>query len=398
MTEHSNLIGGSTADRRINCPGSYALEETATAGKPEISGDFADQGSVLHNAMENILLMQDIGDHAAVARYVPTLIGQSFGYPERFGITNELIVTKIAPALNAFDLICKEYELTDWFVEQQLSLNELIPGAFGTVDVLARDKANRLHVIDWKFGDGEAVEVKGNYQLGFYAGCALYDTDPEVVKFCDGIVGIVVHIVQPRIGDNVVWHKWETTIDWVEDLIDLAIRAVEQIHAGTAQVSPGKHCRWCKALPMCPAHTNLAQQALNVTPKGVTAVELSKLLALARQLQPWINAVFKTGQEQAELGVTIPGNKLVQKRPMRVWIDEAEVEATMKRLRLKANEMYTRKILSPAQSEKAFPAQYKKHLGALCESRSSGLTLVEDTDKRPGVSDQFALLTEALDN
>ena len=55
--QHSNIVGGSTAKRVINCPGSVAL---VAKMPPQPSSSHADQGTLLHNAVSAILEDQSI--------------------------------------------------------------------------------------------------------------------------------------------------------------------------------------------------------------------------------------------------------------------------------------------------------------------------------------------------
>ena len=49
---HSNIVGGSTAKRVINCPGSVALVQKMP---PKPSSEYADKGTLLHNVIAEIL-------------------------------------------------------------------------------------------------------------------------------------------------------------------------------------------------------------------------------------------------------------------------------------------------------------------------------------------------------
>ena len=49
---HSNIVGGSTAKRVINCPGSVAL---VAKMPPKPSSEYADKGTLLHNAISEVL-------------------------------------------------------------------------------------------------------------------------------------------------------------------------------------------------------------------------------------------------------------------------------------------------------------------------------------------------------
>ena len=50
---HSNIVGGSSADRILNCPGSYRMIQ-ALPQLPE-SNEFADYGSAMHAVMDRLL-------------------------------------------------------------------------------------------------------------------------------------------------------------------------------------------------------------------------------------------------------------------------------------------------------------------------------------------------------
>jgi hypothetical protein len=52
MAQHSDIVGGSTAKRVINCPGSVAL---VAQMPPKPSSKYADTGTLLHDAMSEIL-------------------------------------------------------------------------------------------------------------------------------------------------------------------------------------------------------------------------------------------------------------------------------------------------------------------------------------------------------
>ena len=52
MAQHSNIVGGSTAKRVINCPGSVAL---VAQMPPKPSSVYADTGTLLHNVIADVL-------------------------------------------------------------------------------------------------------------------------------------------------------------------------------------------------------------------------------------------------------------------------------------------------------------------------------------------------------
>ena len=158
VSEHSNVMGGSTAAQRRNCPGSFSLEAEMPKG-PE--SEFAKRGSMLHACME-LLITADPENIEAAEPLMQELIGQDMGFGDEFQVTQELVDTKLRPALAAWFEIVAEYGIDDWFIEQRVSLEAVVPGAFGTADILAKDTSNRLHSLDWKFGDGVPVPVEAN--------------------------------------------------------------------------------------------------------------------------------------------------------------------------------------------------------------------------------------------
>ncbi len=391
MAQHSNVMGGSTASRRIHCPGSYLAEKD----HPNVESEYAIRGSMLHSAME-LLLTADPEAPEDVEDLFEQLIGQELGYGDAYEITQELVDTKLRPAWEAWQEVMDEYELDDWFIEQRVSFGDIIPGAFGTADIIAKDKQRRLHVLDWKFGDGVAVPVEANFGLGFYAGGALYDEDAELQEFCDDITGVVLHIVQPRVGSSVVLHTWETTEEWIEILVEQAAAAVALAMQKDAPRTPGDWCMFCKDRVGCPAQQQLATLALSNEPKSMTSVELGAAMAMAQQLKSWISDVVKLAEAEAEAGAAIPGWKLVNKRPTRVWTDHDEAEKRLRNAKIKVADMYNRKLISPTQAEKLSKKLYGDKLSDIVVMHSSGLTLVRESDRRQAVVSGAELLANAL--
>ena len=395
MSEHSNVMGGSTAAQRIHCPGSYMLELNMPE-PPE--SEFAQRGSMLHAAME-LLLTADPQTEEEVIGHMQELIGQDMGYPG-FEIDDELIQEKIAPAFMCWMRIVKDYDLTDWFIEQRVSMAEIIEGAFGTADVIAKDSDGRLHIIDWKFGDGVPVPAEANLGLGFYAAAAMYDTDEELMEITEEINGVVLHIVQPRAGSHDdPLDSWETTEDWVEKLVDQAVDAIEKAKQPDPPVKAGKWCRWCSAKVVCPAQQQIVGEVISKEPtiKDLDSVQFGDLLQKLMVIDRLKAEAFELAQHQMEQGVVIPGFKLVQKRATRKWIDPAEVEAVCKKKRVKVDEMYDKKLKTPAQMEKSAKKVFTTALHSMVHSVSSGVTVVPDSDKRPAVSSSVELLKNAID-
>lgn len=389
--DHSHVMGGSTATQRRNCPASLNLEKEMP---PQPESEYAARGSMLHAAMELLVIAQPETVKAAEP-LLRDLIGQDMGY-EGFEITQDLIDSKIRPALGAWLEIVETYDIDDWFIEEKVSLQALIPGAFGTPDVIAKDKAGRFHDLDWKFGDGYVVDVVANDAAAFYTSCAKYSEDPEIREFFGEPTGYVFHIVQPRIGGESVYKSWETTDEWLEKWLTQTIDAADAAVRDKPPAKAGAWCKWCRAKPICPVQNAMADDALTKQPSAMTAVELADALKKADLLKAWIGDVFKLAQHELEQGAALPGWKLVQKLPRRTWRDPLAAEAAMKKARIKVADLYKKTLLSPTQLQKLKPKLYSKVESDLVTLHSSGVTVVHDTDKRPALSGGMDLLANAL--
>ena len=229
--QHSNIVGGSTAKRVINCPGSVALVQKMP---PKPSSEFADRGTLLHNVMDLIL---------STGQTVDSLIGMK--YQDQV-LTDDLIVEKVRPALAALDEIDPE-KIMDIEVETRVGFGDLLPGVFGSADVIGRIK-NRAVVMDWKFGDGVAVEVEENPQLMFYAAAAMHTKEAQWAF--EGADEIELVIVQPP-----AVKRWVTTPERIAKFELELVQAVKQASKPDAELRVGDHCRWCAAKPICPVMT-----------------------------------------------------------------------------------------------------------------------------------------------
>ena len=249
VTQHSHVVGGSTAKRRKNCPGSLLLEKAQPDGK---SSFHAQRGSMLHAAVELILTDDPMGFRQA-KELAHTMVGEDLGFGAEHALTADVIDDKLVRALQVWYQLRREFKFDDWFLETQVSLDSVIPGAFGTADVIAKDKKGRIHVLDWKFGDGVPVPAKNNAAMHFYAAAVLYDVDPELTEFtADCADEVYFHIVQPKTGDPVVLHSWQTTWDTVEDELDALAASITLAREPDAPLKMGDWCQWCKAEPTCP--------------------------------------------------------------------------------------------------------------------------------------------------
>jgi hypothetical protein len=347
---HSDIVGGSTAKRVIACPASIEL----VAKMPKRpSSSFADEGTLLHDAISQIL------DCKATPESV---IGMAY---EGITLTQELYDDKIAVALNALDEIDPDKRM-EFAVESHVNFGDLLLGVFGSADLLGRI-GNRAIVLDWKFGNGVAVEATENYQGMFYAAAAMRTLDTEWVF--DGATEIEIIIVQPP-----MIKRWVTT---PKRIAEFEFDLIAAVNGPRTKMSSGEHCRWCAAKPTCPMVTGAVDRALKTALVRVDADKIGEYLSQIELLEEWIDSVRVLAHDMLENNIKVPGYKLVAKRGTRQWVND---EAPVKLLGDKA---YESKLISVAQAEKLIGK--KNFPSDVSVSVSSGSTLANEDDPRPAV-------------
>jgi hypothetical protein len=176
--QHSKIVGGSTAKRVIACPGSVAL---VAQMPPQPSSSYADEGTLLHDTIADIL-DKDTTPESYLGRKHESAV-----------LTPALVEDKLLPALAALEQIDPNGEM-EYAVESRVGFGDFLPGVFGSTDLLGRI-GDRAIVLDWKFGDGVAVEVEENAQLLFYAAAAMRTPETKWAFF--GAAEVELIIVQP---------------------------------------------------------------------------------------------------------------------------------------------------------------------------------------------------------
>ncbi len=368
---HSNIVGGSTAKRVINCPGSVAL---VAKMPPKPSSKYADEGTLLHNVIAEIVMSGQPPEHYLGTKY------------EDQTLTQELIDDKLKPALAALDQIDPKQEM-EIEAETSVDFGDLLPGVFGSTDLIGR-LGTRAVVLDWKFGDGVAVEVEENPQLMFYAAAAM--RTPAAQWAFEGVTEIEMVIVQPP-----AVKRWVTTPERIAAFELQLVQAVKASEKPNAKLEVGDHCRWCAAKPVCPQMTGAVDRALQTKLQAIDTQMLGSYLANADMLEQWITDLRALAFAMLESGAPVPGYKLVAKRATRSWTDETKAKAELLKS-LPESEVVEMSVISPAKAEKALK---KRKIGLpddLVVAISSGNTLASADDPRPEVILLGKQLTAAL--
>lgn len=359
MSAHSKIVGGSTAKRVINCPGSVELVNQMP---PPPSSKYADEGTLLHDIISKVLDT----DGAKPEDYI------GFAYNDCV-LTPELIERKLTPALAALAEIDPNGQL-EYAVESRVSFGDFLLDVFGSTDLAGR-LGDRAIILDWKFGDGVAVAAEENDQLMFYAAAAM--RTPELAWVFEGAKDIELIIVQPPSVK-----RWVTTFERIAEFEKTLAMAVWTAKKFNAPLKAGDHCRFCAAKPLCPMMTGAVERALMVKIEDLDADAIGDYLKDADLIEGWVADVRKLAQQMLEAGAKVPGWKLVAKRATRQWGD-TNAAATF--LQDAGVFPYEQKIISPAQAEKALKAHKKDLPSDLITAVSSGSTLAPESDPRPAV-------------
>ena len=367
---HSNIVGGSTAKRVINCPGSVKLVQQMP---PKPSSEHADRGTLLHDVIAELLEFDKPPEQCIGAQYKDQIL------------TQELLDEKIIPALAALDVVDPDKTM-QYMVETRVGFGDYLPGVFGSTDLLGRI-GSRAIVLDWKFGDGVLVDAQDNYQLLFYAAAAMRTESAKWVF--EGADEIELIIVQPP-----EIRRWVTDKARVVSFEQELARAVKRAEQDGAAIETGEHCRWCAAKPICPKMNGAVDRAIHQQIVNLDKQQLGEYLAKADMMEDWIKDLRALAFQVLESGAEVPGYKLVAKRGTRQWVQEAAIEAWADANGI--SDAYDTKIKSPAQMEKVLKKHGKELPSDLVVTVSSGSTLAVESDPRPAVLQIGKQLTAAL--
>lgn len=409
------LLAPSSAYTWIECPASTA----AQIGQPDESSEYAgDDGTASHELMRWCLeLKTDCSDHMGEVIKVGE---RQFEVDDERAEYVQLFVDAVRTRVNALELAGADVTM---HVEVSLSIEHITgeKSAKGTSDVVLiaawPNGRAEIEVWDLKYGRGVEVIAERNYQAMVYAAAA--DAEYAIVHEFDR-VRIVIH--QPRVNPEP--SEWELTAEELYDWIDTvakpaAARATALIGKPLAltDFNPGeKQCRFCKAAAVCPAlakHVELTVGSefdyIENDPPSVVLLsndELGLIYPSLPLIEAWGKAVLARIEGELLNGRAVPGTKLVQgRRGHRKWTDDGEAETLFKTMRLKKEEMYNFKVISPTQAEKLLakdnPRRWKK-AEALVTQKEGAPHVAPESDKRPALEiappeSEFAVIDDGDD-
>lgn len=384
-TKHSHF-GASSAYRWITCPGSVAL--CASVSHPKKSSTYADEGTAAHELAETSLLNRRM-PKAFLGRVI-TINGVGYVVDDEMVSNVTVYVRKILEVAS----VKNNPGLVDSVqVETKFDLDWIgRPGMWGTCDASLADTVHRkLHVFDLKYGAGVPVYAENNWQLMYYAlgllgkhGIDKFDT-------------VRLVIVQPRCEESGVT-EWEIPISALLDWRDrVLIPAYDEAYRPDARLVPSeKGCKWCAGKHICPALAggvmrlagNDMGDSVQVRelprPDMLSDEQLIKILDFMPLVKPFFEAVAAHALDRALQGDILKGFKLVEGRKgNRQWADERAVEEAFSFV---GEDIYEKKLRSPAQMEKLLGKSAKNQIDAFTTRADAKLMLVPESDKRQAVS------------
>ena len=379
LNDGHSLFSPSAAHRWLKCTASPVFESQF---EDDGSNRHANEGSLAHLLCEHLL-------NAKKTVTDDDLMALRFAGDEDLVPDSEMI-----ECARRYGDYVRSLESNDstTLVETQVVFPSIKEG-FGTADTIVVNDEGLMHVVDFKYGKGVRVEVEGNQQLMIYAAGALdtarllgYDVDT-----------VEMHIFQPRI-DNV--SVWKVAADMlIKNYKESVLPVVEKILAEDTEFVTGDHCQFCKGASRCAARIadlnefEVGREKIYVAGQKLTDEEISKVLSLARYVEPFINAVREEAKQVLLKGKPLKGWKLVAGRSIRKWRDDEVAEKALKNARVKAADMYAKKLISPTQAEKILGKDHallKKHV----VKPEGAPTLALENDKRPSITTENEFVTE----
>ena len=373
MINHSErihaVLSASGAEKWLNCPPSARLEESY----PDTSSPYAKEGTLAH----------EIAEFKTRNYFIETLPKRTFTSKLNKFKKDELYQNEMDEYTESYLEYIKEvamkYPSKPYIaLEKKIDFSKYVPGGYGTCDCILIH-GNDMHIIDFKYGKGVQVIAENNSQLMLYALGAL-----EAYRMLYQIETVHLSIFQPRI-DNISCFEISAV-----NLLSWAIEEVEPkaklAYDGIGDFNAGEHCRFCKAQAQCrtKAESIISVFPVKDEPSLLTDDEIGLILAKAKELVSWSNAVEEYALNAILSGKEIQGWKAVEGRSVRVFSDADKAFEKIVESGTPEEMLYERKPLSLSQIEKLLgKKEFESIVSSFVIKPQGKPTLAPSDDKRP---------------
>ncbi len=373
MINHSErahaVLSASGAEKWLNCPPSARLEESY----PDTSSPYAKEGTLAH----------EIAEFKARNYFIETLPKRTFTSKLNKFKKDELYQNEMDEYTENYLEYIKEvamkYPSKPYIaLEKKIDFSKYVPDGYGTCDCILIH-GNDMHIIDFKYGKGVPVSAENNSQLMLYALGAL-----EAYSMLYQIDTVHLSIFQPRI-DNISCFEISAA-----NLLSWAVGEVEPkaklAYDGIGDFKAGEHCRFCKAQAQCRAKAEsiISVFPIKEEPALLTDDEIGLILAKAKELVSWSNAVEDYALNAILSGKEIQGWKAVEGRSVRVFSDADKAFEKIVESGTPEEMLYERKPLSLSQIEKLLgKKEFESIVSSFVIKPQGKPTLAPSDDKRP---------------
>lgn len=416
-----SLWSASKFESIMLCPGKIVLEE----GKPNSTSKYAAEGTAAHQVL-TWALQEERPAHAYIGRVIEA---DGFIFEVDQDMANHVqVCVDYANDLKGDDGTI----FADIRVNYSSYLDTPEHEAWGTADVIVA-RGTELIVVDFKYGMGVEVDAEKNPQMSLYGLGALQAYHGLVADF----ERVRMAISQPRIKSAP--SEWDCSVEeletWGRSTARSAVNScknatVQPDHPdwGDVYLRPSeKACKFCRAKATCPKlRTEVIDgtfdrqpaspdEFADMTPLSVGDAGMhsdvqwvAACLAKVDLIEDWCKAIRAEAERRLLAGAPVPGYKLVQgKRGARQWTDAKVAEETLKTMRVKLEDMYDFKLISPTTADKLAkagtigPRQWPKLQGLITQSEGKP-HVAPVSDSRPAlvvtpVADDFTDVTTADD-
>lgn len=415
MTAAHSYWSASKFESIMLCPGKIVLED----GAPDNTNSYAAEGTAAHQVL-TWALQNDRPASAYIGRriYLDSR-GKVCERDSEAAFTFEVDFEMAEHVQTCIDY-CLDVRGDDGvlFADIRVNYSSYLgvaeDTAWGTADVIIA-RGDELIVVDFKYGRGVEVDAERNPQMSLYGLGALQAYQGLVADF----ERVRMAISQPRVKKAP--SEWDCSVEELEawgqgdarSAVNTCKMATEldrvcSPHWDETFLRPAeKACKFCKAKATCPAlRAEVSAAAFAASPATPDEFADLKVATPAAQDSPdwvaaclskvdmiedWCKAIRAEAERRLLAGDKVPGFKVVQgKKGPRQWVDAKSAEEALKTMRVKLEDMYDMKVISPTSAEKLAkagtigPRQWPKLQGLITQTEGKP-HVAPESDSRPAL-------------